>query len=209
MEIKLYSLLALCVTSHMEIQSPAPRRSQYSSYYQSKDDVDWDLNAPHGTSDHFDYPFPCKGAKQGPAQATYAAGSTINVQFADVAGANKHDGGHCQFGISYDNAKTIVVLKTVIRECFRQGITFPVTIPADAPPANNAVLTWTWINAIGNREYYMNCVDIKITGGKVGGSITGPQNLVGNLPGYPLFPEFYQGDRRELFDKRPIITIKP
>ncbi|KAI9299138.1 hypothetical protein K502DRAFT_400 [Neoconidiobolus thromboides FSU 785] len=193
----------------MEIQNPAPRRSQYSRYYRSRDNVDWDLNAPQGTSGHFDYRFPCKGARQGPAQATYAAGSTIDVQFANVSGANKHDGGHCQFGISYDNAKTIVVLKTVIRNCFKQGINFPVKIPADAPPSNSTVLTWTWINAEGNREYYMNCADIKITGGKVGGSVTGPQNLVGNLPGYPLFPEFYQGDRRELFDKRPIITIKP
>ncbi|KXN68103.1 hypothetical protein CONCODRAFT_42107 [Conidiobolus coronatus NRRL 28638] len=194
------------VVGHMEIKSPPPRKSQFSQYYQSKDDVDWDLTAPLGSETGFDYPYPCRGAPQGPAQGTYAAGSTIQVKFDN---GNIHNGGHCQFGISYDNGKTVAVLSTVLTNCFKNGLTFPVTIPAGAAPSDKAVLVWAWINAEGNREYYSNCVDIKITGGNPSGSITGPELLIGNLPGYPIFPEFYAGDRKELFNKRPIITVKP
>jgi hypothetical protein len=201
-----FSALVSYVVGHMEIKSPAPRKSQFSKYYQSKDDVDWDLTAPLGSEQGFDYPYPCRGAPQGPPQATYAAGSTIQVTFDN---GNIHNGGHCQFGISYDNGKTVAVLSTVLTKCFKNGLTFPVTIPAGAAPSDKAVLVWAWINAEGNREYYSNCVDIKITGGNPGGSITGPELLIGNLPGYPTFPEFYAGDRKELFDKRPIITVKP
>jgi hypothetical protein len=196
-------------SAHMEVQSPAPRKSQYSQYYQDKDDVDWDLNAPLGNEGGFSYPYPCRGAPQGPPQANVTAGNTINVQFVKVDGSNIHNGGHCQFGISYDGGKTVAVLNTVLTRCFLDGLNFPVTIPAGASPSDKATLVWAWINAEGNREYYSNCADIKITGGSPSGSITGPQLLIGNLPGYPRFPEFYQGDRKELFAKRPIITIKP
>jgi hypothetical protein len=197
------------VLGHMEIKTPSPRKSQYSRYYQRINRVDWDLNAPLGSVSGFDYSYPCRGAAQGPPMANVTAGSTIDVKFADVSSANIHNGGHCQFGISYDNGKTVAVVSTIIRRCFLDGLTFPVTIPAGAAPSEKAVLVWAWINAEGNREYYSNCVDVNITGGSPNGSITGPELLIANLPGYTTFPEFYQGDRRELFDKRPIITIKP
>ncbi|KXN68100.1 hypothetical protein CONCODRAFT_42091 [Conidiobolus coronatus NRRL 28638] len=196
-------------SAHMEIQNPPPRKSQYSKYYQQTNNVDWDLNSPLGNVNGLSYPYPCRGAPQGPPQANYTAGSTIDVKFLKVAASNLHNGGHCQFGISYDNGKTVAVLSTVLTRCFLDGLTFPVTIPATAAPSDKAVLVWAWINAIGNREYYSNCVDIRITGGSPSGSITGPQLLIGNLPGYVTFPEFYQGDKKELFAQRPTITIKP
>jgi hypothetical protein len=40
------------------------------------------------------------------------------------------------------------------------------------------------------------------------GKITGPQSLVANIPGAPTITEFnVGGDRADLFDKRPIITL--
>ncbi|KXN67567.1 hypothetical protein CONCODRAFT_42719, partial [Conidiobolus coronatus NRRL 28638] len=152
----------------------------------------------------FNKPYPCKGAPVGPSQATLAAGSTVNLEFDYGA---IHNGGHCQFGLSWDNAKTIVTFKTILKTCFLDGLTIPVTIPSSAPPGN-ATLTWTWVNAAGNREYYMNCVDVTLTGGPANGKVTGPQNLVANMPGAPTIPEFnVGGDRADLFEKRPIISL--
>ncbi|KAI0241247.1 hypothetical protein L0F63_006435, partial [Massospora cicadina] len=202
-------ILGSTVFGHMEIHTPNPRRSQYSKYYLQRGDVDWDLNAPSGSEAGFTYPYPCRGSPRGPAHGSYAPGQTINVTFVKVHSSNIHNGGHCQFGLSYDNAKTIVVIHTVLRRCFLDGLTFPVTIPTTAAPSDKVTLTWTWINAEGNREYYMNCVDIKISGNNHNGYITGPANLVANLPGYPIFPEFYLGDCHELFSNRTIITIRP
>lgn len=62
---------------------------------------------------------------------------------------------------------------------------WPVKIPANAPGSESCIFAWSWINAIGNREYYMNCADIKITGG-AGSSITGAGLLLANIGGYQI-----------------------
>ncbi|KAK4458148.1 hypothetical protein QBC42DRAFT_308840 [Cladorrhinum samala] len=46
-------------------------------------------------------------------------------------------------------------------ECVRQ---FNVPIPQDLPNGN-ATFAWTWYNKIGNRELYMNCAPVEISGG--------------------------------------------
>ncbi|KAK4118813.1 lytic polysaccharide monooxygenase [Parathielavia appendiculata] len=46
-------------------------------------------------------------------------------------------------------------------ECIRQ---FDIPIPKDLPNGN-ATFAWTWFNKIGNREVYMNCAPVTITGG--------------------------------------------
>lgn len=46
-------------------------------------------------------------------------------------------------------------------ECIRQ---FDIPIPKDMPNGN-ATFAWTWFNKIGNREVYMNCAPVTITGG--------------------------------------------
>ncbi|ORX91326.1 hypothetical protein K493DRAFT_304142 [Basidiobolus meristosporus CBS 931.73] len=54
----------------------------------------------------------------------------------------------------------------------------------------------------------MNCIDIVVDGGTLGGTVTNPKLIVVNLPGYPTISEFAfgQGDGHELLDKRPIIS---
>ena len=46
-------------------------------------------------------------------------------------------------------------------ECIRE---FQVPIPRGLP-SGNATFAWTWFNKIGNRELYMNCAPVAITGG--------------------------------------------
>ncbi|KAL2018608.1 hypothetical protein VTK56DRAFT_578 [Thermocarpiscus australiensis] len=46
-------------------------------------------------------------------------------------------------------------------DCIRQ---FDVPIPKDLPNGN-ATFAWTWFNKIGNREMYMNCAPVTISGG--------------------------------------------
>jgi len=175
------------VAAHVSLSSPPPRRSANlpGANYQN---IDYSMTAPIGTEDHASQPF-CKGYPAGAVGATYAAGSTINVVF-QVGAA--HGGGACQYALSYDDGKTFAVIKTDT-QCLVSGSSTSVTIPADAPPSDHVVFAWTWLNNLGNREYYMNCADIVITGGKQGGSVTGKQLLVANYPGYPGLPENLAG----------------
>ncbi|KAK4097970.1 lytic polysaccharide monooxygenase, partial [Parathielavia hyrcaniae] len=69
-------------------------------------------------------------------------------------------------------------------ECIRQ---FDVPIPRDLPNGN-ATFAWTWFNKIGNREVYMNCAPVTITGGDDGGAGTAfldglPHLFLANVPG--------------------------
>ncbi|GAB7347094.1 hypothetical protein MBLNU459_g3224t1 [Dothideomycetes sp. NU459] len=49
----------------------------------------------------------------------------------------------------------------------------------------NATLAWTWFNKIGNREMYMNCAPISISGGSDDDSVFNslPELFVANIPG--------------------------
>ncbi|KAI9208619.1 uncharacterized protein BJ171DRAFT_211097 [Polychytrium aggregatum] len=171
------ALLASSAAAHMVMSYPPPRGSK------SSPPIDYDLNAPLGDGK----PFPCGGKKASKVTATLHAGTHLNSSLLDAPGANFHDGGHCQFAVSYDE-KNWVVLATVIRECLRQdGLNYDIPIPIDIPQADRATFAWTWINAEGNREYYMNCADVKIVSNS--NSFSGPELFVANLPGYPTIPE--------------------
>jgi hypothetical protein len=80
-------------------------------------------------------------------------------------------------------------------------------------PSGEVTVFWTWVNKIGNREYYMECADISInTNNNISGDLSGKELLVVNLPGYPIIPEFAAFDAyngTDLFEKRKDITIKP
>ena len=188
------------VFCHMAMKDPPPRKSQFSEYYLLNNDVDYDIVAPLNVNN---YSYPCKGFKKGPSTKIIKS-NKIDI---NIYGNAPHNGGHCQFGISFDN-KNFVVLKQVIRTCLiPDGLNYSFDLPLDFPDGN-IIVFWTWINAIGNREYYMDCADIKIQMGNPQTNITikGKEVLIANLPGYPIIPEFpnkgmYKGmyDGRELF----------
>ncbi|KFZ01258.1 hypothetical protein V501_10120 [Pseudogymnoascus sp. VKM F-4519 (FW-2642)] len=127
--------------------------------------------------------FPCKqrGGVYDPEGASnpMALGSTQPLNFV---GSAVHGGGSCQISITYDEKPTKDSVWKVIHSieggCPARGVDgnlgggpdtpvpddYSFTIP-DSLPTGNAVLAWTWFNKVGNREMYMNCAPIDITGG--------------------------------------------
>ncbi|ORX72271.1 hypothetical protein DL89DRAFT_265874 [Linderina pennispora] len=89
-------------------------------------------------------------------------------------------------------------------------MSYTFKLPEDLPSSDKAVFAWTWANASGNREFYMNCADIAIKGGK-SKSYTGKKMTVVNYPGYPAMAEFNGNYDTgiELYNNAPKVTISP
>lgn len=127
MKLLLYLSLIFSISpvlSHIQMKDPPPRRSKYSSFYVNSGLVDYNLMAPINAG----YSFPCKGYSQGPSTKRID-GNIISIS---LEGTTIHGGGHCQFGISTDD-KTFLVLKTVIRECLLNGMTYSFEVNSDLP----------------------------------------------------------------------------
>ncbi|RYP67443.1 hypothetical protein DL770_008625 [Monosporascus sp. CRB-9-2] len=160
-------LLAVA-NAHMLMKNPVPFPSQ-------------DL-AGNGPLKEDGSDFPCKYT--GPD--TYANGEA-NVypqgskQKLQTIGQAVHGGGSCQISITYDTAPTKNSVWKVIHSieggCPARNAEgnagdnayavapdeYEFTIP-DNIPTGKGVIAWTWINRIGNREFYMNCGAVEITG---------------------------------------------
>ncbi|KAJ9069638.1 hypothetical protein DSO57_1016449 [Entomophthora muscae] len=196
----LLSLLPVSlVLAHMEMTNPAPRRSKHHKGYK---DIDYDMVSPLGGR----FKFPCRGFAAGPVKDKYTAGQEVDVK---IGGIVHHSGGHCQFALSF-NGKDFVTIHTVFGKCPQPQRSFSVKIPKNFP-SGKAVFAWVWNNRVGNRELYMNCADIEISGGS-GTSYTGPELLIANfnVPGKKVhrFPEGFADDfGKELFAAQPNITI--
>ncbi|KAJ2799612.1 hypothetical protein H4R21_003486 [Coemansia helicoidea] len=151
--------------------------------------------------------------------AVWTAGQAVQIKFNPSAAI--HSGGNCQFSISYDNGATFAVIHEELQYCFLgakpSGLTntpsilqYTFNLPSDLPSSDKAVFAWTWVNASGNREFYMNCVDVAIKGG-ASKSYTGRKMVVANYPGYPTIPEF-NGDYNtgmEHYVGAPNVTVSP
>lgn len=57
------------------------------------------------------------------------------------------------------------------------SLSIDVPIPSSAP-SGEALFGWTWFNTAGNREMYMNCAVVTVTGG--GSGLSGPSPFVAN-----------------------------
>jgi len=158
--------VASSVFAHVEIQNPPPFRSKFNKLI-DQSTVDFDNNAPLKPNST---EFPCKGfvddfnsSPAGDSTATWAAG--VN-QTLTLFGSATHNGGSCQLSLSYDQGKTFRVIKSIEGKCAggKNGDnTFDFTVPADAK-TGKAIFAWTWFNHTGNREMYMNCAAVDITG---------------------------------------------
>jgi hypothetical protein len=157
--------LASCANAHMKMGKPVP-------YANSQLD-----NAPlNGDGSNF----PCKMLFDTTTPATsMTLGSTQPLEF--IGGAT-HGGGSCQVSITYDNPPTknsvFKVIHSIQGGCPVRNSAGNVGSVAGAPgpdaytftiptslPTGKATLAWTWFNKVGNREMYMNCAPIAITGG--------------------------------------------
>jgi hypothetical protein len=107
--------------------------------------------------------------------------------------------------------KTFVVVKTVIGNCLLDSMSFSFGLPENAKGGDVTVF-WTWINRIGNREYYMECADVTVNTNGDSTNINGKELLIVNLPGYPTVQEWELGadpsiDGRDLLEgRRDIIS---
>ncbi|KAJ2551887.1 hypothetical protein EV175_003523, partial [Coemansia sp. RSA 1933] len=114
-------------------------------------------------------------------------------------GGATHLGGDCEFSISYDGGATFVVLHQELRYCFYTaspdsgGVdsvrSYTFDLPSTLPGTDHAVFAWSWVNASGNREFYMNCGDVAVVGSA--GSYSGKEMTIANYgAGYPVIAEF-------------------
>jgi ribosomal protein S15P/S13E len=192
--------------AHISMSFPISRRNKLSEYYRNTNNVNYDIRSPlYTNTDKFT--FPCKGFPVGPPTTTYNSNS-ISVT---LEGTAIHGGGHCQFGVSYDN-KNFLVLKTVLNSCLLDSMSYTFTLP-DKAPGGNLTVFWTWINRIGNREYYMECADVTVNNGILKNTILkGKELIIANILNYPTIPEWPVGaspliDGRYLFEKAKNISI--
>ena len=175
--------------------NPPPRGSPEAGF--TGNDIDYSLSSPIDLNQ-----YPCKHTRISPKKMNLVAGSTITAQ---LGGSAPHGGGVCQFALSYDNVKWISI-KDIEGPCMIDSLTYPVTIPSNIPNGN-AVFMWTWLNRLGNREYYTNCADVVISG-STGNSFIGPQLLVANIRG-TVIPEggAFDSVALPLMRGRPLISF--
>jgi hypothetical protein len=157
-KLLIFSLVALCVSGHMQMSKPFPIRSPLNEKNVKKD---YSYKGPLSTSGS-DYP--CKGYADDPfhSVATYTPGHEYEIE---LEGRVTHGGGSCQISLSYNKGKTFHVIHSILGEC-PIAKSYKFKIPTGAPPGH-ALLAWTWFNKIGNREMYMNCAQITIRDGPV------------------------------------------
>ncbi|CAG8723694.1 9586_t:CDS:1, partial [Funneliformis caledonium] len=197
--IAIFATFVSTVSSHTTISFPPPRGHPLNENAAVKDFQC--ISAPlNGGSGCAPKKFPCGGyPKDKKIVTTFNAGEVFEVKFfnqnfPELKDEDKqkdqarHNGGICEFALSYDGGESYTVIATYKKTCpdiFFDG--WKVKIPENAPScddAGNCIFSWSWVNALGNREFYQNCADIKIVG-----NATEPLPIIditrANLP--PLF----------------------
>jgi len=121
--------------------------------------IDYSMNSPL-EQDGSNYP--CKGYNSlfdtTPSKDTLTAGQTYSVS---IGGTAAHNGGSCQISLSYDQGKTFAVIHSMIGGCPLTN-EYEFMVPASTPAADKILLSWSWINHSGNREFYQNCSPVKV-----------------------------------------------
>lgn len=157
---------ATAVNAHMIMTNPVPYGKET-------------LNNSPLAADGSD--FPCKlrsGAFDITEENTIAIGASHALSFE---GSATHGGGSCQISLTTDREPTKQsewkVIKSFEGGCpanvdgnmaggasMKDPYQFSFTIP-EGIEAGKYTLAWTWFNRIGNREMYMNCAPVTVTGG--------------------------------------------
>ncbi|RII21947.1 hypothetical protein CUC08_Gglean001117 [Alternaria sp. MG1] len=143
--------------------------------------------------------FPCKqrtGVYDVTEMNQWNAGETKTISFT---GSAVHGGGSCQFSITTDpkpsESSQWKVIQSVVGGCPSNvtgnltpadpnghgAATFPVQMP-DSIPDGQYTFAWTWLNKIGNREFYMNCAPIQVGSGSGGASTKSSASALSALP---------------------------
>ncbi|CAF9923141.1 MAG: hypothetical protein HETSPECPRED_005251 [Heterodermia speciosa] len=159
--------LATGVQAHMKLATPAPY---------GPDSLN---NSPLDASGS---DFPCKQRAGVYAAAKSTATMPIGAkQTLSFIGGATHGGGSCQISLTKDLEPTkdsvFQVIHSIEGGCPTSSAgniggdpnaadptTFDYQIPQGIAPGKYT-LAWTWFNKVGNREMYMNCAPIVVSGG--------------------------------------------
>jgi hypothetical protein len=104
-----------------------------------------------------------------------------------------HSGGSCQVSVTKDKEPTPQSVWKVIHSIEggcpqnQEGNVVPkgnftFTIPPEVPDGR-LTMAWTWFNKSGNREMYMNCAPIEVSGSSGDGLDSLPDMAVANIDG--------------------------
>jgi hypothetical protein len=105
-------------------------------------------------------------------------GATQKMGFTGQA---VHGGGSCQISVTYDTQpnkqSSFKVIHSIQGGCPARNVAGNAGSDGSAPapdeyefqipagiPNGKATLAWSWLNKVGNREFYMNCAPIEISG---------------------------------------------
>lgn len=178
------SLLVSSVNAHMVITSPVP----YGADSLTNSPLE-----PDGSD------FPCKQRS-----GVYDIGTMNQIpvgvpQKLSFKGGATHGGGSCQLSVTLDKEPTKnsqwKVIHSILGGCpnsdagnangspdYAGNPTFEYTMPKGMPNGEYT-MAWTWFNKIGNREMYMNCAPITVTGGADNNDVldTLPDMFVANI----------------------------
>jgi hypothetical protein len=144
--------------------------------------------------------FPCK-QRTGVYDITQMNNIPVDVpQELTFTGSAVHGGGSCQVSVTLDQKPTKnsqwKVIHSIIGGCPSNvtgnlvanadgdgAAVFQFTMPKGMPNGQYT-LGWTWFNKVGNREMYMNCAPITVTGGGNDNSVMEklPDMFVANIP---------------------------
>ncbi|GJJ78985.1 hypothetical protein EMPS_11344 [Entomortierella parvispora] len=211
----LAGLFTAATEAHISFRYPCPRRGAYAECPQPDssdfDLIDYNIRSPVGNHDAIASPIPKWPSSFPGVRPTLVAGQTIPAVM-DI-GAH-HNGGSCQWALSYDNATTWVVFQDFLLNCMVNAtngdpFNLPFTLPASAP-SGPAILNLFWNNNEGNRELYSSTADVIIQGTN-GGTFSGLSPLIANYgPNTPFIQEqpLANGDYGQaLFAARQPVTI--
>lgn len=160
--------------------------------------------------------FPCKSTSSAGAPVTeMAIGTTQQLSFTGQA---VHGGGSCQVSLTTDNPATKnskwMVIHSIEGGCPARGSTgnagdnldaaapavdqYDYKIPQGIAPGAYT-LAWTWFNKVGNREMYMNCASIKVSGGAGKRDVPANETEEYSIPALseratPDFPEMFRAN---------------
>lgn len=167
-----FAMLAPTANGHMILNSPVPF-----------DKANLNNSPLEATGSNW----PCKfgtvetGGNYGAKVTTMNNMKVGEPQSLSFIGSAVHGGGSCQIALTTDTAPTKdsswKVIHSIIGGCPSNtsgnlpanadgsgAAVFSYAIPRGVPSGKYS-LAWTWFNKIGNREMYMNCAPISVTGG--------------------------------------------
>lgn len=180
---KSFALLAVAASAsaHMILEYPVPY---------GKDTLN---SSPLAPGD-----YPCKqrsGVYEVSEMNQWNAGETKTISFI---GSAVHGGGSCQFSMTTDTEPTESsqwkVIHSVVGGCPSNvtgnleenaaghgAATFPVTMP-ESMPDGRYTFAWSWLNKVGNREFYMNCAPVQVGEAGASASAANAASALGSLP---------------------------